>query len=82
MGPDHARFAALHLLRVALVRCSAHTLLSFAPPFLGGDQTVACAPVIPEHLASHIDMNAIARDLACYYSQTEIAGQSFMYRAG
>ncbi|EEB86288.1 hypothetical protein RGAI101_3445 [Roseobacter sp. GAI101] len=56
--------------------------MSFAPPFLGGDQTVACAPVIPEHLASHIDMNAIARDLACYYSQTEIAGQSFMYRAG
>lgn len=36
---------------------------------------------IPDHLANYIDMDAIARDLALDYSETEIAGQRLIYRA-
>jgi len=34
---------------------------------------------IPKHLAPYIDYEAIARDLAVDYSQTEIAGQRLIY---
>jgi antirestriction protein len=34
---------------------------------------------IPKHLANYIDYEAIARDLAIDYSQTEIAGQRLIY---
>lgn len=36
---------------------------------------------IPDHLANYIDMDAIARDLAFYYTETEIADQTVVYRA-
>ena len=36
---------------------------------------------IPEHLARYIDMDAIARDLAYDYTETEIAGEALIYRA-
>ena len=36
---------------------------------------------IPEHLVRYIDMDAIARDLAMDYSETEIAGERLIYRA-
>ncbi|UWR87833.1 antirestriction protein ArdA [Phaeobacter inhibens] len=36
---------------------------------------------IPEHLADYIDMDAIARDLAYDYTETEIAGERLIYRA-
>lgn len=36
---------------------------------------------IPDHLAHYIDMDAIARDLAVDYSETEIAGDYLIYRA-
>ncbi|AUQ75281.1 antirestriction protein ArdA [Phaeobacter piscinae] len=36
---------------------------------------------IPEHLTNYIDMDAIARDLAHDYTQTEIAGETLIYRA-
>lgn len=35
---------------------------------------------IPEQLAFYIDYEAIARDLACDYTETEIAGQRMIYR--
>lgn len=35
---------------------------------------------IPEHLGRYIDMDAIARDLAHDYTETEIAGETFVYR--
>jgi len=35
---------------------------------------------IPEHLERYIDMDAIARDLAFDYSETEIAGETLIYR--
>ncbi len=34
---------------------------------------------IPKHLAPYIDYEAIARDLAADYSQTEIAGQRLIF---
>lgn len=37
---------------------------------------------IPEHLANYIDMEAIARDLAFDYTETEVAGERLIYRAG
>lgn len=37
---------------------------------------------IPDHLARYIDMDAIARDLAIDYTETEIAGERLIYRAG
>jgi antirestriction protein len=37
---------------------------------------------IPEHLQNYIDYDAIARDLSCDYSETSIAGNSFVYRCG
>ena len=37
---------------------------------------------IPEHLANYIDMGAIARDLAVDYTETQIAGELLIYRAG
>lgn len=37
---------------------------------------------IPDHLANYIDLDAIARDLSFDYSETCIAGQSFIYRSG
>lgn len=36
---------------------------------------------IPEHLSRYIDMEAIARDLAMDYTETEIAGERLVYRA-
>lgn len=36
---------------------------------------------IPEHLERYIDMDAIARDLAYDYTETEIAGETLIYRA-
>ncbi|UWR77120.1 antirestriction protein ArdA [Phaeobacter inhibens] len=36
---------------------------------------------IPEHLTNYIDMDAIARDLAYDYTETEIAGETLIYRA-
>ncbi|AFO87178.1 antirestriction protein ArdA [Phaeobacter inhibens] len=35
---------------------------------------------IPEHLERYIDMEAIARDLAYDYTETEIAGEVLIYR--
>ena len=35
---------------------------------------------IPDHLANYIDMDAIARDLAFDYTETEIAGERLIYR--
>jgi len=40
-----------------------------------------CFGDIPEHLQSYIDYDAIARDLAIDYTETEIAGQRIIYRA-
>ncbi|MEL6467788.1 MAG: antirestriction protein ArdA [Pseudomonadota bacterium] len=37
---------------------------------------------VPEHLANYIDYDAIARDLAVDYSETEIAGQRLIYACG
>ena len=37
---------------------------------------------IPERLQYYLDYEAIARDLACDYSETTIAGQTFVYRCG
>lgn len=37
---------------------------------------------IPNHLAHYIDYDAIARDLATDYSETEIAGDYLIYRLG
>ncbi|MBL1438224.1 MAG: antirestriction protein ArdA [Rhodobacteraceae bacterium] len=37
---------------------------------------------IPEHLSNYIDMDAIARDLAVDYTETQIAGERLIYRAG
>ena len=36
---------------------------------------------IPKHLERYIDMEAIARDLAHEYTETEIAGETLIYRA-
>lgn len=36
---------------------------------------------IPEHLVNYIDMDAIARDLAFDYTETEVAGEGLIYRA-
>ncbi|MEP3786728.1 antirestriction protein ArdA [Ascidiaceihabitans sp.] len=36
---------------------------------------------IPDHLANYIDMDAIARDLAVDYAETELAGERLIYRA-
>lgn len=36
---------------------------------------------IPEHLTNYIDLDAIARDLAVEYAETEIAGKRMIYRA-
>lgn len=35
---------------------------------------------IPEHLINYIDMDAIARDLAFDYTETEVAGEVLIYR--
>ena len=35
---------------------------------------------IPEHLANHIDYDAIARDLAMDYAETTITGECLIYR--
>ena len=37
---------------------------------------------IPAHLAHYIDYDAIARDLACDYAETCIAGMRLVYRCG
>jgi len=37
---------------------------------------------IPEHLTNYIDLDAIARDLAVDYTETEIAGERMICRAG
>ena len=37
---------------------------------------------VPEHLAHYIDYDAIARDLALDYTETEIAGDHLIYRLG
>ena len=37
---------------------------------------------IPESLQFYIDLDAITRDLAVDYSETEIAGEHFVYRCG
>lgn len=37
---------------------------------------------IPSHLSNYIDMDAIVRDLTFDYTETEIAGQFCIYRAG
>ncbi|WP_299845271.1 antirestriction protein ArdA [uncultured Roseovarius sp.] len=37
---------------------------------------------IPGHLSIYIDVDAIARDLAFDYTETEIAGQKVIYRVG
>lgn len=37
---------------------------------------------VPSHLAHYIDYDAIARDLAVDYTETEIAGDYLIYRAG
>lgn len=37
---------------------------------------------IPDHLTNYIDMDAIAHDLAFDYSETQIAGERLIYRAG
>lgn len=37
---------------------------------------------IPDHLIHYIDYDAIARDLAVEYTETEIAGDYLIYRAG
>ena len=36
---------------------------------------------IPAHLTNYIDMEAIARDLAMDYNETEVAGERLIYRA-
>ncbi|MEP1932151.1 MAG: antirestriction protein ArdA [Nisaea sp.] len=36
---------------------------------------------IPEHLKTYLDYDAIARDLEMDYSETEIAGETYIYRA-
>ncbi|MEL6479336.1 MAG: hypothetical protein AAFR17_18565 [Pseudomonadota bacterium] len=36
---------------------------------------------IPEHLASYLDLDAIARDLGVDYAETEITGTRLIYRA-
>ena len=36
---------------------------------------------IPNHLVNYIDMDAIARDLAMDYNETEVAGERLVYRA-
>jgi len=36
---------------------------------------------IPDHLASYIDMDVIAYDLAMDYIETEVAGERLIYRA-
>ncbi|MEP1574425.1 antirestriction protein ArdA [Roseibium album] len=36
---------------------------------------------IPEHLKTYLDYDAIASDLEMDYSETEIAGQTYIYRA-
>ena len=37
---------------------------------------------IPEHLATYIDYDAIARDLAMDYAETRIAGEQLIYWSG
>lgn len=37
---------------------------------------------IPDHLAHYIDYDAIARDLAVDYSETEVAGERLIFRLG
>ena len=37
---------------------------------------------IPSHLYNYIDVDAIARDLAFDYTETETTGQFCIYRAG
>jgi len=37
---------------------------------------------IPQRLQYYLDFNAIAHDLACDYSETTIAGETFVYRCG
>lgn len=37
---------------------------------------------IPDQLSGYIDMRAIARDLEFDYAETEIAGETLIYRAG
>lgn len=37
---------------------------------------------VPEPLANYIDLDAIARDLSVDYTETTIAGQRIIYRAG
>lgn len=37
---------------------------------------------IPEHFAHYIDYDAIARDLACDYAETNFAGTRLIYRCG
>lgn len=37
---------------------------------------------IPERLQFYIDFDAIARDLACDYTETDIAGRQLVYRCG
>ena len=37
---------------------------------------------IPPHLENYIDIDAMAHDLSFDYTQTEIAGESFVYRCG
>jgi hypothetical protein len=37
---------------------------------------------IPDHLAKYIDYEAIARDLSCDYTMTEISGTNYAYRLG
>ena len=36
---------------------------------------------IPEHLKTYLDYDAIARDLEMDYTETVIAGQTYIYRA-
>jgi len=37
---------------------------------------------IPDNITCYLDYDAIARDLGCDYSETTIAGESFVYRCG
>jgi len=37
---------------------------------------------IPDHLANYIDIDTIARNLAVDYTETQIAGERLIYRAG
>lgn len=72
-NPDHDRPDDLYDVDIYAVDSLKELAEQFVDEGLFGD--------IPERLASYIDYEAIARDLAHDYTETEIAGERLIYRA-